>query len=557
MKLKFNYFNRNIIKFKQLKIKFYRLELLSNSSNLNYNRDTTTTIKTLQEDNNNVDSCPYGRKCSIGSDDEVINVQNNKIFKQKRLRYIDGIFLITSVAVGCGFQFLLAPIFQDPITTSFLLILFTAATLISCEMLFETVQLTNLSSLPEIAYYLGGGRTSIYFISFALISFYLSLPSQYLGTQINIFVQIIFSDFRHGQFLTDPMIYNISTILVSVLLFPLCLIKDFQKIKILSYMIIVLNISLFINMTCLIFIYKDFPKMISESNFYNLNSPWMLLGEFSQLYQMQIFYLWVMQSTPETKRQRVGRKLYYVPVLIILLFTVIYCILIYFDFTVNINTEVSHEMTYPMLVMFFQENMYGKIFYWQCILCVVLVFPFQFYIGKEFFFVLFDEIINKSLSNKIDELKTLTSTKNRYTKEMVLKLKDDLYQIVRQPYLRISNMKYYAVCLLIYIPNVLLSLQFFSGDDIDNTTEALLKNIAIKLMKSPILPYIMFFLPGMYYYKACVYFQIENQRKKYYGIAMAIFGVIMVTVITSFSIYSAHYLLANANQHYIPPTPKS
>lgn len=35
----------------------------------------------------------------------------------------------------------------------------------------------------------------------------------------------------------------------------------------------------------------------------------------------------------------------------------------------------------------------------------IFSFPFQFYIGKDFFFMLYDEVRYKSISNKINELK--------------------------------------------------------------------------------------------------------------------------------------------------------
>jgi hypothetical protein len=82
------------------------------------------------------------------------------------------------------------------------------------------------------------------------------------------------------------------------------------------------------------------------------------------------------------------------------------------------------------------DNYIGIVFYLQNILIVFLAFPFKFYIAKEFLFILFDEYFNKSLSKKIDQLKTYTSTKGVYTDEMISKVKDDIYQIVRQPYLK-------------------------------------------------------------------------------------------------------------------------
>jgi len=73
------------------------------------------------------------------------------------------------------------------------------------------------------------------------------------------------------------------------------------------------------------------------------------------------------------------------------------------------------------------------------VLIVFLSFPFKFYIGKEFFFILVDELKNRSLSTKIDQLKSYTSTKGVYTQEMIKKVEKDIYQIVRQPYLNYSK----------------------------------------------------------------------------------------------------------------------
>lgn len=43
------------------------------------------------------------------------------------------------------------------------------------------------------------------------------------------------------------------------------------------------------------------------------------------------------------------------------------------------------------------------------VMIVYLTFPFQFYIGKEFFFILYDEIKQRGISKKIDDIKSYTS----------------------------------------------------------------------------------------------------------------------------------------------------
>ncbi len=51
------------------------------------------------------------------------------------------------------------------------------------KVLILRTSLTNLiySSYQEIAYLLGGGRASIFFITLLLVTYYLTLPSEYLS----------------------------------------------------------------------------------------------------------------------------------------------------------------------------------------------------------------------------------------------------------------------------------------------------------------------------------------------------------------------------------------
>ncbi len=133
------------------------------------------------------------------------------------------------------------------------------------------------------------------------MSFYLSLPSQYLckifiklliAVTISLFISLLFNDFDQSD---DSMLYNISFAVLSLILIPLCLIKNFEKIKILSYAALILSIGILICMIGLITEDKEFPPLLLQgSDFFSLNSPWLYLGEFFQLFQVQIFYLWVL-----------------------------------------------------------------------------------------------------------------------------------------------------------------------------------------------------------------------------------------------------------------------
>jgi hypothetical protein len=87
-----------------------------------------------------------------------------------------------------------------------------------------------------------------------------------------------------------------------------------------------------------------------------------------------------------------------------------------------------------------------------------LSFPFQFYIGKEFFFILYDELKNRSLSHKIDDLKTYTSHRGVYTSDMIAKVDSETYELVRQPYMKYSARKYYGITTMLYLVNLFFAL---------------------------------------------------------------------------------------------------
>ena len=101
------------------------------------------------------------------------------------------------------------------------------------------------------------------------------------------------------------------------------------------------------------------------------------------------------------------------------------------------------------------EGLLGKLSYLASVIIILLSFPFEFYIGKEFFFMMYEEFKHNTISQKIDWLKSCTSTKGVYTEAMVEKIRDDIYEIIRQPYMKYSNRKYYAISTVIYLLNII------------------------------------------------------------------------------------------------------
>lgn len=80
--------------------------------------------------------------------------------------------------------------------------------------------------------------------------------------------------------------------------------------------------------------------------------------------------------------------------------------------------------------------------------------------GKEFFFMMYDELKNKSISKKIDQMKQFTSTRGVYTEDMVQRIDIDTYELVRQPYMKFSKQLYYFISSMLYLVNFVTAVYF-------------------------------------------------------------------------------------------------
>jgi hypothetical protein len=96
----------------------------------------------------------------------------------------------------------------------------------------------------------------------------------------------------------------------------------------------------------------------------------------------------------------------------------------------------------------------SEILDYTIILAQLLQIPFKFYLGKEFVYILIDEFMNKSISKKMDHLKYYQSEKKKYSETVIQRVHNDLYQIVRMPYMKFSNRWYYTIGAAIYLFNL-------------------------------------------------------------------------------------------------------
>ncbi len=174
--------------------------------------------------------------------------------------------------------------------------------------------------------------------------------------------------------------------------------------------------------------------------------------------------MWSLQNLSKKQNAECGTKIYGYSMGLVVSFLLVFMILCFLMFRINTgDKEISIENGMEMLSIYL-SNAKGTTFYLQTILSYIVIVPFKFFIAKEFVFIFYDELLTRSLSSKIDKLKKYTSINNVYTNDMVIKLKKDLYVLMRQPYLRISNFRYYLITFLLAMPLMAYSLYFLFID---------------------------------------------------------------------------------------------
>ena len=97
------------------------------------------------------------------------------------------------------------------------------------------------------------------------------------------------------------------------------------------------------------------------------------------------------------------------PTTTILIVSLLFVCIVFLSLKVNVNSE-EHQVKDPSLIIeAFLDTKWGLADIFFRVMIMYLTFPFQFYIGKEFFFILFDEIKQRGISKKIDDIKSHTT----------------------------------------------------------------------------------------------------------------------------------------------------
>ena len=118
---------------------------------------------------------------------------------------------------------------------------------------------------------------------------------------------------------------------------------------------------------------------------------------------------------------------------------------------------------------------------------------------------------NRGISSKIEDIKEFDYAESpHYSMLQVEKLREDLYQIVRMPFLKFSNKEYYTLTSLTYVLSVgvmFLVNAFMSVEDL--TSMAKWHWEILNTFAGFVEPIITFVIPGVYFYRM----SLQNELK--------------------------------------------
>ena len=121
-------------------------------------------------------------------------------------------------------------------------------------------------------------------------------------------------------------------------------------------------------------------------------------------------------------------------------------------------------------------------------------------------FLLYDELKNRGISSKIEDIKAFSSGEQpSYSVRQVQMLRDDLYQIVRMPFLKLSRKEYLTLTTLAY--GLTVAMMFLINAFIPIEKELKLTQIHWEILTATcaiVEPIITFVVPGVCYYKLSV-----------------------------------------------------
>ncbi|CDW76158.1 UNKNOWN [Stylonychia lemnae] len=308
-------------------------------------------------------------------------------------------------------------------------------------------------------------------------------------------LETIIGAMNGGNFNDDQVqIKNCIMVFLGIIVYPMCLIKDFHNIRFLGITLFFVE-QLVLGYVMILALYVGefkVPEQQSSLSF-EQGSGWMNLISYSRVYFFHAFYMIGYQYLCENKKSQVANQVSWISSFIILINSIQYGLSDVPSLRNNPNIYLQYNLWYEL----------GRL------TLVFIQIPFKFYICKECIFVIYDELRNRGLSSKINDLKAYANDNAPYSLQMVAKIREDLYEVVRMPFLKFSRQEYILISTIIYsltIPPIII-LHLWRDDSsvyLREHWEALNLNCAI------IEPVIVFIISGYYYQKVALHFDIKQ-----------------------------------------------
>lgn len=170
-----------------------------------------------------------------------------------------------------------------------------------------------------------------------------------------------------------------------------------------------------------------------EARPHDYQSIFPFIPKIAFAFEYQVYFMIVYPYLSQTKKYFSGKQLAATTSLGMLTYCLVFSLLAIGSHQIVLNSYGIVELEYSNVPYS------SEIMDWTIIISQMLQIPFKFYMGKEFVFILLDEMRNKSVSAKIDDLKKYMGNRKLYSENMVQRVRNDLYRVIRMPYMKLSN----------------------------------------------------------------------------------------------------------------------
>jgi hypothetical protein len=147
---------------------------------------------------------------------------------------------------------------------------------------------------------------------------------------------------------------------------------------------------------------QTYPGPKPDGYFLHSHSIFNSAPEFCFTFHFQIYFLIVLQYLGHRKKVQSSYKVGVITNVYVLIFCIAYCVLC-------LNTNIVFKDFREAIINQFSITGDKIIVNVMILWLTCLQVPFKFFLEKEFLFILYDELRNRSISSKVEEINNVTS----------------------------------------------------------------------------------------------------------------------------------------------------